>query len=224
MDRYVARLNIEHFKRKLAEQTDPAKREMLVRLLAEEETKLAEDRNGFEGAEESLKSGAFQRRAGKGVWVDIFHAWPRPGGPPAQHPFFDTTSAMDAKLGLNKDLLVGRPCRWRFRGPEQAGASRLRFLLIAAALLITYPALGAMWADPNCEAKLVSDDDVATFSYTDEKGTRACEVSQGADDNPIIDITCDDGSKPAVAILATGVIMFEGIILRPVREEDATCG
>ncbi|MND04266.1 hypothetical protein D3C83_244580 [compost metagenome] len=41
MDRYVARLNIEHFKQKLAEETDPAKREMLVRLLAEEEAKLA---------------------------------------------------------------------------------------------------------------------------------------------------------------------------------------
>jgi len=41
VDRYVARLNIEHFKRKLAEETDPAKREMLMGLLAEEEVKLA---------------------------------------------------------------------------------------------------------------------------------------------------------------------------------------
>jgi hypothetical protein len=37
----VARLNIEHFKRKLAAETDPAKRETLMRLLAEEEAKLA---------------------------------------------------------------------------------------------------------------------------------------------------------------------------------------
>lgn len=41
VDQYVARLNIEHFKRKLAAETDPAKREMLMRLLAEEEAKLA---------------------------------------------------------------------------------------------------------------------------------------------------------------------------------------
>ena len=41
MDKYVARLNIEHFKRKLVEETDPAKREMLLGLLVEEEAKLA---------------------------------------------------------------------------------------------------------------------------------------------------------------------------------------
>jgi hypothetical protein len=41
VDRYVARLNIVHFKRRLTEETDPAKRETLVRLLAEEEAKLA---------------------------------------------------------------------------------------------------------------------------------------------------------------------------------------
>jgi hypothetical protein len=37
----IARLNIEHFRRKLAEETDADKRQMLLRLLAEEEAKLA---------------------------------------------------------------------------------------------------------------------------------------------------------------------------------------
>jgi len=41
MDRTVADLNIEHFKKLLAAETDPAKRETIRRLLAEEETKLA---------------------------------------------------------------------------------------------------------------------------------------------------------------------------------------
>jgi hypothetical protein len=41
MDKFVARANIEHFRRKLAIETDEAKREVLARLLAEEEAKLA---------------------------------------------------------------------------------------------------------------------------------------------------------------------------------------
>ena len=40
MDKTVARLNIEHFRRKLAEETDASKRETLRQLLAEEEAKL----------------------------------------------------------------------------------------------------------------------------------------------------------------------------------------
>ncbi len=40
MDKTVADLNIEHFKKLLEAETDPIKREML-RLLAEEEAKLA---------------------------------------------------------------------------------------------------------------------------------------------------------------------------------------
>ncbi|MFI5025017.1 MAG: hypothetical protein ACHQRJ_25635 [Alphaproteobacteria bacterium] len=40
MDRTVARLNIEHFQKQLAEEKDEAKRRMLSRLLAEEEAKL----------------------------------------------------------------------------------------------------------------------------------------------------------------------------------------
>lgn len=36
----VARLNIEHFRRKLATETDEARRQMLQHLLAEEEAKL----------------------------------------------------------------------------------------------------------------------------------------------------------------------------------------
>ena len=40
MDKSVARLNIEHFRRLLASETDEAKRKVLQRLLAEEEAKL----------------------------------------------------------------------------------------------------------------------------------------------------------------------------------------
>ena len=40
MDKTVADLNIEHFRKLLAVETDPAKRRMIERLLAEEEAKL----------------------------------------------------------------------------------------------------------------------------------------------------------------------------------------
>lgn len=42
MDRIVASLNIEHYKRLLATETDESRRQMLLRLLAEEEKKLAQ--------------------------------------------------------------------------------------------------------------------------------------------------------------------------------------
>lgn len=41
VDRSVARLNIEHYKRLLAGDLDEARRQVLERLLAEEEAKLA---------------------------------------------------------------------------------------------------------------------------------------------------------------------------------------
>jgi hypothetical protein len=41
MDRFVVHLNIEHYREALAKETDEAKRQLLARLLAEEETKLA---------------------------------------------------------------------------------------------------------------------------------------------------------------------------------------
>ncbi len=41
MDKTVANLNIEHYRRLLAETTDDAKRQTLLRLLAEEEARLA---------------------------------------------------------------------------------------------------------------------------------------------------------------------------------------
>lgn len=41
MPKTIARLNIEHFRRLLAQETDETKRRMLLRLLAEEEAKLA---------------------------------------------------------------------------------------------------------------------------------------------------------------------------------------
>jgi hypothetical protein len=40
MDRTVAYLNIQHFKKLLESELDPAKRQMIERLLAEEEAKL----------------------------------------------------------------------------------------------------------------------------------------------------------------------------------------
>jgi hypothetical protein len=40
MDKTVARLNIEHFRKKLATETDETRRQQIVRLLAEEEAKL----------------------------------------------------------------------------------------------------------------------------------------------------------------------------------------
>ncbi len=41
MDKTVADLNIEHFKKLLAVETDPVKRQTIQRLLTEEEAKLA---------------------------------------------------------------------------------------------------------------------------------------------------------------------------------------
>ena len=41
MDRFVAKANIEHFRRKLAQETNETERQKLIRLLAEEEAKLA---------------------------------------------------------------------------------------------------------------------------------------------------------------------------------------
>ena len=41
MDKTVARLNIEHFRRLLANEADETKRQLIARLLAEEEAKLA---------------------------------------------------------------------------------------------------------------------------------------------------------------------------------------
>lgn len=40
MDRTVARLNIEHYRRLLAKETDEGRRQTILRLLAEEEAKL----------------------------------------------------------------------------------------------------------------------------------------------------------------------------------------
>lgn len=45
MDRTVADLNIEHFKKLLESEKDEARRQLLLRLLAEEEAKLAASRS-----------------------------------------------------------------------------------------------------------------------------------------------------------------------------------
>jgi rubrerythrin len=42
MDRRIAELNIEHFQKKLAEESDPQLRETMQRLLKEEQAKLRE--------------------------------------------------------------------------------------------------------------------------------------------------------------------------------------
>ena len=54
MDKFVAQANIEHCRRKLATETDEAKRQVLARLLAEEEAKLArlEQKPGNERAQD----------------------------------------------------------------------------------------------------------------------------------------------------------------------------
>jgi hypothetical protein len=41
MDRTVAHYNVEHYRRLLAQELDETRRQMLLRLLAEEEAKLA---------------------------------------------------------------------------------------------------------------------------------------------------------------------------------------
>ena len=43
MDRTVAHLNVEHYRRLLEKETDEARRQMLMRLLAEEEAKLTDN-------------------------------------------------------------------------------------------------------------------------------------------------------------------------------------
>ena len=49
MDRTISRLNIEHYRRKLATEQDETTRQTLMRLLAEEQAKLAAIDNSLEG-------------------------------------------------------------------------------------------------------------------------------------------------------------------------------
>jgi hypothetical protein len=46
MDKAIARLNIEHFRKRLATETDETTRQTLLRLLAEEEAKLGAGTKG----------------------------------------------------------------------------------------------------------------------------------------------------------------------------------
>jgi hypothetical protein len=50
---FIARLNIDHFKRKLAAETSEPKRTALVKMLAEEEAKLATLLKNTEGDQET---------------------------------------------------------------------------------------------------------------------------------------------------------------------------
>jgi hypothetical protein len=56
MDRYIARMNIEHFREMLAKERDPARREKLLRLIAEEEEKLRVATAAIERKEKGSKS------------------------------------------------------------------------------------------------------------------------------------------------------------------------
>ena len=58
MDKFVARANIAHYREKLATETDDAELQMLRRLLAEEEAKLA-----------ILENDPFQKEARDLAWV-----------------------------------------------------------------------------------------------------------------------------------------------------------
>jgi hypothetical protein len=52
VDRAVAGLNIAHYRRLLADETDPARRQTILRLLAEEEAKLADSKPAEKSANE----------------------------------------------------------------------------------------------------------------------------------------------------------------------------
>jgi|HubBroStandDraft_5_1064220.scaffolds.fasta_scaffold29929_3 hypothetical protein len=54
--RYIARLNVEHFRRRFAMETDEATRQRVARLLADEEAKLAALTPPPSGKQESPKS------------------------------------------------------------------------------------------------------------------------------------------------------------------------
>lgn len=54
MDELIARLNIDHYQKKLAEELDDTKRRTILRLLAEEEAKLA----AFNAAQKDRKTHA----------------------------------------------------------------------------------------------------------------------------------------------------------------------
>jgi hypothetical protein len=49
MDPTIARLNIEHYRRLLAQETDEKRRALILRLLAEEEAKIANHKSDDDG-------------------------------------------------------------------------------------------------------------------------------------------------------------------------------
>ena len=49
MDRTVAYMNVEHYRRLLAVETDEARRQVLLRLLAEEEAKISDGKTAGQG-------------------------------------------------------------------------------------------------------------------------------------------------------------------------------
>jgi hypothetical protein len=58
VDEYIARLNIQHFRDLLAKEKDEAKRRTILRLLAEEEAKLA----AFEARPKGTPTGKPEKR------------------------------------------------------------------------------------------------------------------------------------------------------------------
>ena len=60
MDRHVARLNIEHYRKLLATEPDEAKRQTLIRLQAEEELKLTASLQRYTGEKDGMAHSYFQ--------------------------------------------------------------------------------------------------------------------------------------------------------------------
>jgi hypothetical protein len=60
MDRYIARLNIEHYRKVLATEPDEAKRQTLIRLQAEEELKLTASMRSYAGEKNRMSHLYFQ--------------------------------------------------------------------------------------------------------------------------------------------------------------------
>jgi hypothetical protein len=56
MDRMVARLNIEHYRKLLAQEIGETKRQTILRLLAEEEAKLASISNPHQKPEQRVEA------------------------------------------------------------------------------------------------------------------------------------------------------------------------
>ena len=80
MDRHVARLNIEHYRKLIATEPDETKRQTLIRLQAEEELKLTASLRRYAGEMNRIAHSYFQKSAkwchrssfeGSRVWMAV---------------------------------------------------------------------------------------------------------------------------------------------------------